>query len=161
MRHHDRLLRALVTGALTLPLLLTACSSAPADTEIKGGSDAAAAAAWGACMREHGVDITDPTAEDFAAGTFTFPADVDAATITSATAACSEGGPQTSDDRRAAFAQQNRDFVDCMAEAGIDGFILKEEDSIVDFSQVDQSAPAFERANADCAAAAGFQTQGQ
>lgn len=162
MRHPNRLVAALAAGALALPLLLSACSTSPtADAAPESGTAAAAAAAWGACMRENGVDIVDPTAEEFASGAFSFPSDIDSTTVDRATAACSDGGPQTSDDRRAESAQNNRDFVDCMAEAGIDGFVLQQDDLVVDFSQVDQTAPAFERANAECGAAAGFETQGQ
>ncbi|WP_396599725.1 hypothetical protein [Frigoribacterium sp. R86507] len=109
---------------------LAACSvvgGSPAETgptaETSGTPRAAAAALWGACMRDQGIDVDDPTPEMHAKGIVADPGDVDQDTWERALAACDDGTRSESAiaQQEAALQAAWRRYAACMAENGIEG----------------------------------------
>jgi hypothetical protein len=121
MRHTLKLATVLLVGALTI-----ACGSA-ADNPDTGGTSTAADSfetyqlAFAECMREHGIDMPDPSAD----GSVKIPAVKDMTAFTEASEACQkklgqppapEGGPTKSDEERLAEMVKT---AECFREHGV------------------------------------------
>ncbi|MBF4574788.1 hypothetical protein [Frondihabitans sp. VKM Ac-2883] len=139
-------------AALALVVTLTGCSSGGSPKPSSGVGDVTAAAAkWGACMRDNGVQVEDPSPQQFSQGITSLPAGVDRATFDTASQKCA-GKPEdrgVDDEHRATpeniakWKKQAEAVTSCLDEHGVTGVPAPNDVGAVDFSKVDQENPAF------------------
>jgi hypothetical protein len=155
----------LLLAAPTLLALLTGCGGGSGGTSgaPSGGASASASAAadgvrWARCMREHGVQVEDPTA----GGPVQITGDGDSGTLQAAQQACAAYAPRADLDpaAQAQVQEQVLAFTRCMREHGVD---LPDPQSKGDGSVViggpgggsgtvpDPNSPAFRSAQQACA----------
>ncbi|MBT2502654.1 hypothetical protein [Curtobacterium sp. ISL-83] len=145
----------LVTAILAavLPLSLASCSS------DSSGTTAAEAVSgvgtrWGACMRDAGFDVQDPSDEIVERGAYSRPEGVDAAGFDTAAAGCSEqlGIEGSSSAQKQQWARQYDQVASCVREHGYEDY-PEQQPGALDFNPSNYpraAEPGFEKVTAEC-----------
>jgi hypothetical protein len=108
-------------------------------------------------MRDRGLQVEDPTAEEVASGVFRQPSGVDRAAFGEAAEACRPADAPVDDAHRATdeniakWKKEGSAFISCMAEHGVTGFVGPNEVGSVSYENVDQETPAFREWQPRCA----------
>ena len=144
---------AVVAG--TLPLALASCSS---DTTTGSTADTASerttgiGADWGACMRDAGFDVQDPSDDEVRSGAMRAPAGADEQGFVAAGRACSEelGISGTSEADKQKWERQNVQVASCIRDHGYPDF-AGQDNGVLDFSTYERSQePEFQEAVESC-----------
>ncbi|WP_146249085.1 MULTISPECIES: hypothetical protein [unclassified Curtobacterium] len=143
------------TMALAVSVVLSGCSDAPGSSSSRGGSSSVGASAWGSCMRDAGFDIEDPSEAEWSSGVVRAPSGVDGDAFQRASASCrGDDAPRASDEQKAIWDQELRDFSACMREHGLDDFPEPEPESGLDYGKYAEEplrdSPTVTQADEEC-----------
>lgn len=151
--HTALLIRASAVAALLVagPLALAGCSSAQPDaapTSTASGTGAK----WGACMRDAGFDVPDPTDAQVSSGTTTVPQGVDETRYATQASTCSEqlGVARSDSAQRQEWARQYDRVASCIRERGFDDFPEQREGAIDTNGYPRAQDPAFQQTFTTC-----------
>lgn len=147
---------ALIGAMLLLPLALAGCSTnAGDDAGSESTTTSARAASWGACMRDAGFQIEDPTDEQLSSGVERIPADADRSAFERASSTCRGDSAETdsaaapSQAEKDQYIQDALDFAQCMRDNGVDDFPDPATPGLIDL-QSGKDSPAFQEASETC-----------
>jgi hypothetical protein len=149
----SRIRFAVSLAAIGLSFALVACSpGGPTPPKDGGPAAASAPAAWAECMRDNGVDIDDPSAEEFEAGTSRIPRGISPAVVEAAMETCRDLRPVTrSDAEKSVDVERLRAMARCMRDAGVDDFPDPDSEGTLRFPPAEeQETPTFKAAMEKC-----------
>lgn len=127
-RNRARGALATIVAAVVLPLALAGCSTSAASSDTASDATSSSAAGigarWGACMRDAGLDVEDPSDALVRSGTVVAPSGTDPERFSTAAQTCSErlGVERQDRSERDEWARQYDQVASCIRENGYEDF---------------------------------------
>jgi len=154
---HTRPLRAIaLVLAVGAVLPLAACASTTSASPSSGPHSAAAGLGerWGSCMRDAGIDVTDPEDDAVRSGAVQTPDGADQEEFTRASKRCAEslGVTGLSNADRQRWEREYAAVADCVREHGYPD-LPEQQPGVLDFHAYPRSSEdGFQQALSDCMA---------
>lgn len=151
---------------LVAPLSLTACSGpTPADGATAADTARGIGAKWGACMRDAGFDVEDPSDAQVSSGVVSAPQGADQQAFQRQAATCSEqqGVERQDSSEQQKWAREYEQVASCIRDHGFEDYPAQRPGALdLNPESYPRAAePGFERAVQDCLAEFSPDTQVQ
>lgn len=139
---------------LAAPLLLSACSTSSTSSPTVAETASGLGAKWGACMRDAGFDVQDPSDAEVQQGLFRVPEGADEESFGEQSGRCSEaaGVERADSSQEQDWARQYARVADCIRERGFDDFPEQTPGTIDLQGYPRAQEPEFEQVSAACLA---------